>query len=99
MVTAEERQQIEQNMKKAGITNMRAYLLQMALSGFILQVDLSCIREMIKLLTTVSSQMEQIAKRLHDCGVADNADLQQIQQHNDEIWRQTKAILLELAKI
>ena len=34
-VTPQEREQIEVNMKRAGIVNMRVYLLKMALSGYI----------------------------------------------------------------
>ena len=99
MVSTEERKQIQKRMEKAGISNTRAYLLQLALTGSILQLDLPSIREMIKLLSTVTLQIEQLTMRLNDIGQVDAETLTQLTERSDEIWRQTKTILLELAKL
>ena len=49
MVTPEEQQQIQERMAQMGILNMGAYMRKMALNGYVLQVDLSPVRELVSL--------------------------------------------------
>ena len=45
MVTPEEQRQIQERMAQVGILNMGAYMRKMALNGYVLQVDLSPVRD------------------------------------------------------
>ena len=49
-VTPEERQIIEQKMTLLGTSNMAAYLRKMAIDGYIVNLDLPELRELISLL-------------------------------------------------
>ena len=49
-VTAEEQTILRQRMKETGIGNLRAYLLKMALNGYIIHLDLADVRECSRLL-------------------------------------------------
>ena len=49
-VTAEERALIEQKMEQLGTTNMAAYLRKMAVDGYVVNLELPELREMVSLL-------------------------------------------------
>jgi len=97
-VTENEREIIEDRMKQTGITNMRAYLLKMAIDGYILQVDLSDIKELIFLLRNATNNINQIAKRANETRNIYETDIEEIQNRVEEIWDKSKGILRELSK-
>ena len=47
MVSEAEQALIQERMAEAGIRNMGAYMRKMALSGYVLHVDLSPVRELV----------------------------------------------------
>ena len=49
MVSEAEQALIQERMAEAGIRNMGAYMRKMALSGYVLHVDLSPVRELVSL--------------------------------------------------
>ena len=49
-VTPEERDQIEAKMAQLGTNNMSAYLRKIAIDGYVVQLDLPELREMVSLL-------------------------------------------------
>ena len=67
-VTPEEKDVIDEKMKQAGIGNLRAYLRKMAVDGYVVRVDMGCLVEAVKLLRSISSNVNQIAKRCNERG-------------------------------
>ena len=65
-VTEQERDLIREAQKESGIINMRAYLLKMAVNGLNIRIDLDSVREMNRLLSNASSNINQIAKRANE---------------------------------
>jgi len=53
-------------MAAAGIRNREAYLRKMVLDGYILRLDLSEVREMTRLLSNATNNLNQIAKRANE---------------------------------
>ena len=98
-VTPEEREQIEENMKCAGIVNLRVYLLKMALSGYIIQLDLTEMREFITLLRSVSNNINQLAKRANETRSIYETDILDLQERHNDLWVQAKEVLKTLADI
>ena len=58
-VTPEERALIEQKMAQLGTTNMAAYLRKMAIDGFVINLELPELREMVSLLRRSSNNLNQ----------------------------------------
>ena len=59
-VTPEERDQIEAKMAQLGTNNMSAYLRKIAIDGYVVQLDLPELREMVSLLrhsATISTSL------------------------------------------
>jgi len=98
-VTPQERERIEENMKKAGVMSLRVYLLKMALSGYIIQLDLTETRELVTLLRSVSNNMNQIARRANETRSIYEADILDLQARYDALWGKAKDILKTLAEL
>ena len=97
-VTEKEHEIIERRMAQTGIRNMRAYLLKMAIDGYVLKVDLSDVKEFISLLRNATNNINQIAKRANETRNIYEDDIREIQERIEEIWDKSKGILRELSK-
>ena len=98
-VTEEERGMIYKRMNQTKISNLRTYLLKMAVDGRVIEVDLTSINECSRLLRNISNNINQIAKRANETGNVYPADIEEIKTQQDEIWRQQEKIIRSLAKL
>lgn len=92
-VTAEEKKLMEQKMAHLQTKRIGAYLRKMAIDGYIIYTDTTDIKEMNKILSAISRNINQIAKRLNAGGSAYAADIQEIRERQDEIWQLQRHIL------
>ena len=99
MVDEKERDMIYRRMEQSGITNLRAFLLKMAVDGRVIYVELDSVREMVRLLSNATNNINQIAKRANETGSIYAADLDELRGRYDEIWGQMKIILRKLSEI
>ncbi len=65
-VSAQEKAIIDRKMAQMGVTNLRAYLRKMAIDGYVVQLDLSNMVESVKLLRSISNNVNQIARRCNE---------------------------------
>ena len=98
-VTPEERALIERKMALLGTTNMAAYLRKMSIDGYVVNLDLPELREMVSLLRRSSNNLNQLTKRVHETGRFYDADLEDLRQSYDGLWEAAQKILSALAKI
>ena len=98
-VTEQERNMIDQRMKQAGVTNRRAYLLRMAVNGQIVKLELDSVKEMVRLLSNATNNINQIARRANTGGSIYAADIDELRNRYEEIWGQTKIILRKLSEL
>ncbi len=98
-VTAEEQALIRQRMEEANVTSLRAYLLKMALNGYIIHVDLKDVRECSRLLRIVGNNVNQIAVRVNSGGSVYAADIADVRERLDGIWANQNKIIGDLSNI
>ena len=98
-VTPEERALIEQKMAQLGTTNMAAYLRKMAIDGFVVNLELPELGELVSLLRRSSNNLNQLTRRVHETGRFYDADLEELRQSYDGLWDAAQKILSSLAKI
>ena len=98
-VTEQEREMIDRRMAQTGITNRRAYLLKMAIDGRVIHIELESVREMVRLLSNATNNINQIAKRANETGSIYATDLDELSGRYEEIWGQAKVILRKLADL
>ena len=98
-VTPEERALIEQKMEQLGTTNMAAYLRKMAVDGYVVNLELPELWEMVSLLRRSSNNLNQLTHRVHETGRFYDADLDGLRQSYDGLWDAAQKILTTLAKL
>jgi hypothetical protein len=98
-VTPEEYEMIRKRQGQTRIINLRQYLLKQAVDGRVIHIELDSVKDCCKLLGSVSNSLNQIAKRVNSTGGFYRADIEHIQQRQDEIWGQQKEILRRLDKM
>ena len=98
-VTPEERTIIEEKMALLGTANQSAYLRKMALDGYVVNLDLPELREMVSLLRRSSNNLNQLTRRVHETGRFYDADLESLSQDYDRLWDATGVIVSKLARL
>ena len=98
-VTPEERDQIEAKMAQLGTNNMSAYLRKIAIDGYVVQLDLPGLREMVSLLRRSSNNLNQLARRANETGRIYPEDLADIRQNQAQLWESAKEILRVLSTL
>jgi len=99
MVSEEEREMIKRRMAQTGIKNMRVYMLKMAIDGRVIHVEFDSVKEMVRLLSHATNNINQIAKRTNETGSIYSADINELRGQYDEMWAQTKLVLCKFAEM
>ena len=68
-VSQDEYDAIQRRMEEAGTQNLSAYIRKMALNGYVLNVDLAPVRELVSLQRRCSNNLNQIAIHANTYGV------------------------------
>jgi hypothetical protein len=98
MVTTEEFDLIQSRMAEAGITNAGAFMRKMALGGYVLNVDLSPVRELVSLQRRCANNMNQIAVHANSYGVYPS-EIKTLQTDYTALWEPLSDLLKQLAGI
>ena len=67
-VTKEEWDKIHERMVDAGMRNMSAFIRKMSLDGYLIKLDLTDVKEVLRLLHINSNNLNQYAKRANETG-------------------------------
>ncbi len=98
-VTPEERALIEAKMDQLGTTNMAAYLRKMALDGYVVNLELPELGELVSLLRRSGNNLNQLTRRVHETGRFYDADLEDLRQSYDRLWDAAQKVLASLAAL
>lgn len=98
-VSPEELALIEQKMSQLGTNNREAYLRKMALDGYVVQLDLPELKELVSLLRRSSNNLNQLTRRVHETGRIYDADLEDLRQGQEKLWEAAEQILSALAAL
>ena len=98
-VTKDEWKQIHERMAEVGMKNMSACIRKMALNGYLIKLDLSDVKEVLRLLRINSNNLNQYAKRANETGSIYEADIKDLQKGHQEILARMGEILERLSSI
>lgn len=84
-------------MKLYGCENMSAYLRKMAIDGYIVNLDIPEVSELITLLRRAGNNINQIAKKVNSTDRIYANEIKEIQNFQEEIWKKTDLILRKLS--
>ena len=98
-VSADEMELIQQKMAQFGTKNLSAYLRKMAVDGYVVQLDLPELKELVSLLRRSSNNLNQLTRKVHETGRIYDVDLEDISQRQEQLWDGVKEILTQLSKL
>jgi hypothetical protein len=98
-VSEEEKALVQRRMAQTNISNLRAYLLKMAVDGQVITVELDSVNECNRLLRNISNNINQIARRINETGNIYAADIEEIKTRQNEIWEQQSKTIKLLSDI
>ena len=90
---------IKQRMAEAGITNLSAYIRKMALNGYVLNVDLSPVRELVSLQRKCSNNLNQVARNVNTYGGIYPNEIKSLQNDYTALWGPLSNLLKQLAEL
>ena len=93
-VSPEEMEMISQKMAEAGTGNKRAYLRKMAVDGYVIRLEMDSVKEMVKLMRSISNNINQIAVRCNETGNLYEEDVRDLRGG----YIQVQTRMLELVK-
>ena len=98
-VSEQELEQIKMKMEQYGTSNLSAYLRKIAIDGYVVNLELPELGEMVSLLRRSSNNLNQLTRRVHETGRFYDADFEDLRQGYDRLWDAAQKILTTLAKI
>ena len=98
-VTKEEWDKIHERMVDAGMRNMSAFIRKMSLDGYLIKLDLTDVKEVLRLLHINSNNLNQYAKRANETGSIYEADVKELQESHKQILKMRGEILERLSSI
>lgn len=98
-VSEQERELIQAKMELYGTGNMSAYLRKIAIDGYVVNLELPELAEMVSLLRRSSNNLNQLTKRVHETSRFYDADLEDLRRNYDGLWDAAQKILSSLAAI
>lgn len=92
-VSPKEKELIDQKMALLGVSNQRAYLRKMAVDGYIVKLDMESVVELVKLLRSISSNVNQIARRCNETRNLYAQDVEDLRQGYAKVWNEIGALM------
>ena len=97
--TPEEKKIIQQKMRLAGVKNQAAFIRRMTLNGYMLKLDLPELREAVRLMGSLSNNVNQIARRMHEGGSIYETEMDDIISRQQEIREMLSQIQQKLESL
>ena len=98
-VNPEEEELIRRKMEDAGISSVAAYMRKMAIDGYVVRLDLSDVKEAIRLLRISGNNLNQYAKKANETGSIYAEDIKDVKARQEELWKVLKQILDKLSDV
>ena len=91
--TPEEDAIIQRKMKTFGIKNQSAFIRAMALNGYVLKLDLPELHDAVRLMGSLSNNVNQIARRLNERSSIFETEIDDIKDRQEELRTILSSIL------
>lgn len=98
-LSEEENNLINKKMNLLNIKDKSNYIRKMSIDGYIVNLDLENIKELIVYLRKSSENINQIARRINSTGNFYAQDLEDLQEYTKKTWCNVNKILTKLNKI
>ena len=84
---------LDEKFRVSGMKSKSAFLRKLILYGYVYDVDYSYLRNYNTELGRISSNLNQIAKRVNSTGNIYQEDMDEVKELMNEVWRTQKSML------
>ena len=98
-VSPEEKAVIDEKMAEMGTHNLRGYLRKMAVDGYVVNIDMSGVLETVKLLRSISNNVNQIARRCNETRNLYAQDVEDLREGYNAVWSQIGKLQKKFEKL
>ena len=98
-VTAEELRQIHEHMQETGISSLTAYMIRMAIHGYVIKMDLADLKELLRLMQISGNNLNQYAKKDNETRSIYHEDIKELRTNQKEILQEMRKVLDRLTAI
>lgn len=98
-VTDEEKKQIDERMQLCGSINRNAFIRKMALDGYIINLKIPELKEILSLLRYTSNNINQIAAKVNATGIIYKNEIAEIKKSQTELWSMLDKIIAKFSKL
>lgn len=98
-VSPEEKAVIDKKMALIGTRNQRAYLRKMAVDGYIVHLDMESVKEVLKLLRSIASNTNQIARRCNETRNIYAEDVEDLRQGYAAVQKELSELIKKFANL
>jgi hypothetical protein len=98
-VTEDELMKIRDRMEEAGISSLTAYLVRMAIHGYVIVMDLSDLKEILRLLQISGNNLNQYARKANETGCIYHEDIEELKNNQKEILQEMRKVLDRLTAV
>ena len=98
-VTEDELMKIRDRMEEAGISSLTAYLVRMAIHGYVIVMDLSDLKEILRLLQISGNNLNQYARKANETGSIYHEDIEELKNNQKEILQEMRKKYVSIFQI
>ena len=98
-LTDEEKEILSQRMRCAGVQNREAFLRKMVFNGYVLRLDMSEVRETLRLLANATNNINQLAKRANENRSIYASDIIKLREEVGNMRLQVSDLVKVFAKV
>lgn len=98
-INEEEYELLQKKMEAAGGVNQGAYIRKMILDGYIVNLDIPELKEIIRLLSITSNNVNQMARQLHSSNSICPQELTEVETQLDQVYKLLRKVMKGLGKI
>ena len=98
-VNEEEYELLQKKMEAAGGVNQGAYIRKMILDGYIVNLDIPELKEIIRLLSITSNNVNQMARKMNAEGSIYKEDVEEINTKLEQVYKMLIRVMRGLGNI
>ena len=98
-VSKEEYELLQKKREAAGGVNQGAYIRKMVLDGYIVNLDIPELKEIIRLLSITSNNVNQMARRLNADRSIYQKDIREVEAQLEQIYKLLRKVMRGISKI
>ena len=98
-INEEEYELLQKKMEAAGGVNQGAYIRKMILDGYIVNLDIPELKEIIRLFSITSNNVNQMARQLHSTGRIYQQDIGEVEAQLEQNYKMLRKLITKLSKI